>query len=464
MVATPSLTLTITPPGGSATNYTSYLAWSGANQQLAINQNFGRQGDTAVIPLVDVFTTSPHFSIPVFSQVKLVDNLAGQTLFAGVCNDPIFTVNGPGEVEWDLHCTDYTYYADNAIVHGTFIGQTVDQIIVALTKQANCGISAARIHDGGYVAPGPQLASFVLNYTTLSEAWRKLAQLAGQVTPYGWYVDENRVLHFYDATTAIASGVTFTTSPTTSGAGSLTEAHIASDSSFAYEWDGQSVRNQVLVQGANQLVSHGTVGKTTPTDSWQGNGQQFAWPLRYTVTGTPILHINGAATSLTVVESGATASGTWQVQQNKVGGYFLTNTSGAPTAGTKIQIWYDYLVPVVARANDRASQAQYTGPNGGVFAEYINDTTLTTVPMALARAMRDRTEYAFAAERMTFNTTEEWLGWARAGQTCRVVNQYVPDAQNSYTPGINDTFIIIGNSVSFGSGGYRTAQVTAVRL
>jgi hypothetical protein len=466
MVAPPNLTLTLTPPGGSPTNYTSKLARAGAAQSMTINQNFGRQGDTAVIPLVDEYLgTASTFYVLEMSQVKLVDNTAGQTLFAGVVTNPALSVQGTNLNEWDLSCVDYTFYADNAVVHGVFIGQTVDQIVVELTAQANCGISAATVRNGGFVAPGPQLASFVLNYVTLSEAWRRLAQLASQVTPYGWYVDENRKLHFYDSTTALASGVTFTTSPTAAGAGSLTEAHFDGTAQSTYEWDGASIRNRILIQGANQTITHGSVLTTAATDVFVGNGSQTSWALRYTVTGSPILKVNGVQTSVTIVNAGsAIPAGTaWYITQNAFGGWFL-GAADEPSPGVILRIWYDYQVPIVAVANDHPSQVAYAGPNGGAFSEYINDTSLTTPPMALARAMRQRTEYAFAAERATFTTTPEWLGWARAGQTCTVVNRFVPDSRNSRIPGINGTFIIVANSVTFGQGGYRQAQITAIRL
>lgn len=463
MVASPDLTLTITPPGGSPTDYTSKMAWSGANQQMTITQNFGRQGDTATIPLIDDFRSAATFHIPVMSQISLYDNTAGLSLFAGVVNDPILAPQSPTQNEWDLNCTDFTFYADNALVQGTFNGWTVDAIVVALTQQANCGISAATIQNGGFVAPGPSLASFVQNYDSLSNAWRALAQLAGQVTPYGWYVDEFRRLHFYDATTALNSGVTFTTSPTTAGAGSLTEGHFGQDSQFTYEWDGTTIHNRILVQGANQTIPAGSPSNSTPTDTWLGDGAQTSWGLRYIVSGTPTLYVSGVSQTVTVVAAGDTATGTWQVQQNAVGGYFLTNTAGAPSAGVKLQIWYDYQVPVVAQANDYTSQAEYTGPNGGVFGEYINDTSLTTVPMALARANREQQEYSIAVERITFDTTEEWVGWVRAGETCQIINALIWDDQSS-SWGLNDTFLVTANSVTFGRGGYRVCQLTAVRI
>lgn len=459
MVASPSLTLTITPPGGSPATYQQYLAYTGTAQQMMITQSFGRQGDTATLPLVDEYASTPAVRIPVMSQVSLYDNNCSQTLFAGVVNDPVQIVTGPNRNEWTLSCTDYTFYADNAIVHGVYYGWTADAIIVNLTRQANCGVTAASVRSGGYVAPGPQLASFVLNYSTLSDAWRKIATLAGQVTPYGWYVDENRHLHFYDATTAISSGVTFTTTPTV--AGSTTEGHILLDSMNSYEWDGTSIRNKILVQGATQTINANPTGAAT--DTWRADGTDSSWPLRYTLTGSPTLKINGVAVSLTVVTGGGTATGEWAAEQNSIGQWFL-HSDEAPGAGTLIQIWYSYQVPVVAQASDYASQAAYTGPNGGVFSEFISDSSLYTTPMALARAQRDRTEYAFAAERATFNTSEDFLGWVRAGQTCVYVNRFVPDSEASWALGINDTFIVVSNHVQFTQGGYRQQLVTAVRL
>lgn len=459
MIARPSLRLTVTPPGGTATDYSAYLAWSGASQGMSISQNFGRQGDTAQLVLVEEYATTPSVVIKDMSQVVLYDNVLSKTLFAGVCTRPTLLVTSPNRNEWLLNCTDYTIYADNALVRGQYYGWTVDQIIIDLVKQANCGITAAPVSAGGFVAPGPQLASFILNWSQLSSAWRKLATLAGQVTPYGWYVDEQRRLHFYDATTALPSGVTFTTTPTIGG--SITEGHYLQDGQGSYEWDGTSIRNRILVQGATQTITTSLTGPAT--DTWRADGTQQSWPLRYTLTGSPTLYVNGVAQAVTVVSGGGTASGAWVAEQNSTGSWFLT-AANAPAAGTTLQIWYSYDVPVVAQANDYASQSTYTGPNGGVFSEFISDSSLTTVPMALARAMRERTEYAYAVERATFTSSPDWLGWVRSGQTLTYVNHFIPDARNGYALGVNDTFLCIANRIDFTDGGYRQAQITAVRL
>jgi hypothetical protein len=464
-VASPDLTLKINPPVGLVTDYTQYFSWSGAAQQPTITQNFGRQGDTALFPLVDDFSATgvPNVVIQPLSTVQLIDNTLNQTLFAGVCTDPVFTNTSPVRNEWSVQCTDFTYYADKQVVHGTFIGQTVDQIVIALTQQANCGITAKKVSQGGFVSPGPQLASFVLNYTSLSSAWRRLAQLAGSVVPYGWYVDENLELHFFNSTDALASGTTFTTRPTGVG-GSTTEGHFMQDGTYSYEWDATSLFNRVLVQGATQTIGYGNSTSKPPTDVWKGNGAQQAWPLRATVSGSPVLKINNVKTTVEVVSAGQTSTAIWQILQNSVGTWFLVNTSKPPSTGVVIKLWYDYQVPIVAQANEFRSQARFDGPNHGVFTEYISDSSLITVPMALSRALREREEYAFPVERVTFTTDPSWAGWVRSGQTFRLVNDLTPDSQRAYALGIDDHFICIGNTISFGDGGYRQASITGIRL
>ena len=460
MVASPDLTLTLTPPGGSPTQYQSLLAYEGHSNDFTITQNFGRQGDTASFPLVDEYSGSPNLAyVEPMTLVSLYDGNCGKTLFAGVVNDPNLSPTGPTRNEWTLNCTDFTFYADNAIVHGVFNGLTADQVIVDLTAQANCGISAAKVADGGFVAPGPVLPNLILNYGSLSDAWRKLATLAGASTPYGWYVDEYRRLHFFDASTAVDSGVTFTTTPTVGG--STTQGHMLLDNTNNYEWDGTAVHNKVLVQGSTQTIAQPTSGPAT--DVWLADGAQQGWPLRYTVSGTPTLKVGGASQTVTSVTPGTASPSGWSVQQNAFGQYFLWS-SAPPGAGNVIECWYSYSVPVVAQATDYSSVATYSGPNGGVFAEFISDTTLTTAPMALARAQQERQEYAFAAEKCAFNTSEDFLGWVRAGDTFTYVNRFIPDSQRSWALGVNGTFICTANTITFGEGGYRQLQPTGVRL
>ena len=57
-----------------------------------------------------------------------------------------------------------------------------------------------------------------------------------------------------------------------------------------------------------------------------------------------------------------------------------------------------------------------------------------------------------------------FLGWVRAGQTFTLANQWVPDTQNGYAWGLNDTFLVVQNRIQFTNGGYRQMQIQAVRI
>lgn len=477
----PDLHLTVTPPGEPGTDMIKYLTYSGSQQQMQITQNFGRQGDTALFPLqVEHDGTTLPFTVPPMSQIAFHDSTAGQTLFAGVVTDPALCPRGANLAEWDLACTDYTIYADAAIVRWPASDvQASDQIIVDLTNGAQCGISAKTVRDGGYVAPGPSMPELAMGYMALSAAWRQLASVMGQVVPYGWFVDENRHLHFYDQNSALDSGVTFTTKPTR--AGSLTEGHIMLDSQFKYEWDGTSLRNRVLVQGSKQLISANLDGD--PTDQWQADGVTTAWPLRWTVASgasqvtttsryppqpgqvpATVLYVGGVYTQVTKARSGTVQSTPWAIVSNTGGAFFLSAQS-PPPAGTEIQIWYTYEAPIVVQATDAGSVTEFGGaPNRGIYAKFVNDSGLTTAPMALARAMQDRTEYAFPVERVTFNTSPDFLGWVRAGYTFTLDCALVPDYTRGGAMGVNAPFLCIANTVTFGQGGYRKCLITGVRI
>lgn len=480
----PALQFQVTPPGTDMpVDLTQYLAYSGAQQAMTINQNFGRQGDTAVFPLVAEHPTgSLPFHVVPMSLVKLHDPRAGQTLFAGVVTNPAYAPQSPTLMEVDLNCVDYTFYADHALTRFPSSSvQASDQLVVAVTKAANngagCGISAARIRDGGFIAPGPDLPEWTTGYATLSSVWRTLAGQMGQVIPYGWYVDENRALHFYNQGTALSSGVTFTTSPTTGG--STTEGHIILDSQILSEHDATALSNRALVQGASQKIQYSL--DDPPTDSWLADGVSTSWPMRYTVSSSSssakgtvrapanaaasqqlVLYVGGVYTQVNKLGSGTAPVGAWSVISNSGGGYFLIAAS-PPPAGTEIQAWYTYEVPVIAQATDPVSVARYRGPNSGIFAKYISDSSLISAPMAAARAQADRLEYAFEVDRVSFSTSPEFLGWVRAGYTFTLDCALIPDSERGYALGVNDTYLAVANTVTFGQGGYRTCQITAVR-
>lgn len=447
---TPQITFSVTPPGGATIDLSDQLAYDGTQGQLTITQNFGRQGDTATITVVDEFVGTPTFSIKVLSDVLLRDTAIGTALFAGVITDVQLAVTGPNRNEWILQCTDYTFYADNATVACNYGTATVGAIVASLTNSARCGVTAS-LAPSGFVESGPTIeGGYASAGGSLSDSWKALAQLAGGQTPFGWYVDENRALHFTSAAVSSKPVAAFSTDPA-DGLG-----QVLLDGQFTYEWDATSMHNRVTVAGGTTTIKAST--DVAPVDLWLADGIATAWPLRYAPASGLRLAVQSVTLPVSLVQPGGTVpSDQWSVQINASGVAFLV-APAAPESGVSIELWYDYSESVMLTIDNTASQVTYPGPNSGVLSEYISDSSLTTAGAVSARADQELAEYAWPVERVTFTSADSWTGWARAGQLITLTNQMIPH-DSGYLDG---TFLIIQNTVRFTQAGYRQMQIVAV--
>ncbi|MGW7001436.1 hypothetical protein ACWGCW_01065 [Streptomyces sp. NPDC054933] len=447
-----SQSLKLTINGVDRTKWFEHSTWS-------ITQNWSRQGDTATVYLTDEHSgSSLTFTVPPLATVTLTDTGINETLFSGLVTMPQMTYLGPNLAYWQLSCTDWTYMADRALVVGDYSNMTSDQLAIQFVAQAGAGVNAASTSAGGYVQPSPTVPRLQVNYQTLTAALTSLSQLVSTSDTYGWYIDENRNLHWFNTEAAPSSGWTFSDSP--SGIGRSGYAQYDTDN-YQYQWDATSIRNRVTVAGAKYSQQQ--------VDTFVGNGSQTSWPLTFTADannlGSAKLKVGGATKTISA-QTGSSASTQWVAVQNSAGAWFLqTNTDPVPASGTVIQLTYNYLAPIVTTVQDGASVAEFSSlPNGGVFQYYVNDTNLPTLFSAQQRGQRETFTYSRPEERVQLEVTEQWNGHIRAGQLCTVVNSVTPDSERSYAAGINDTFLVVQNQISGQQGGYRTYQLTAVRV
>jgi hypothetical protein len=428
-------------------------------ENWSIAQNWSRQGDTASFLLTDEHAVRNVLSFVVgpLATVVFTDVGLGQTLFSGVVPKPQVKFPSPNLAEWNLDCVDWTYLADRALVVGDYTGQTADQLAIALTAQANCGITAATPANGGFVFPGQQIPRVQFNFETLTQAWTKISKLASITSTYGWYVDENRALHFYPIANAVSSGQTLTDDITKHSVAGF--ANYETDS-FAYEWDATSIRNTITVRGADYSQQQ--------TDLFVGNGSQVSFPLTFVPDANNIAQATlavGGVTKTVAAQSGGSATTQWVIVGNAANQWFLqANTDTAPADLVIVQFVYPFLQPVLSRVASGVSVAKFkTLPNGGAFAYYIADSNLPTLLAAQKRGQREVATYAQPTERVQMSVTRDFAGHFRAGQLVTVVNGMVPDSDNANLPGINDQFLVLQNRVQGAAGLLRSYQITAVR-
>ncbi|MBT8160986.1 MULTISPECIES: hypothetical protein [Arthrobacter] len=419
--------------------------------QWSLSQDWGRQGDTASIILTDEFKTAPNFALPPMSTVELRDLNLGVLLFGGVATQPKSSRSG-NLMTWTLMCSSPAVYLQNRIVSSDYSGWTADAIVRDMLAQADCGITA------NHVEAGPIIDHFKGLNHTVTQALQKLCHLASTTSTYGWWVDGGSDLHFAATTQADAqpSGVVLT-DRVTSAATTMT-GFYETDSQTYYQWDSSSLKTRVLVQG-------GSITRTT-TEQFVGDGTSRTFHLSYPVQTNPlnaVVQVNGVAAP---VSDQTDATTPWLLVQGAPGVWSLsTQPGGAPPAsGAIVAVTYNYVTPVVAQAQSSAGIAAATGPNQGLFDTLITDSTLDGLEPAQARALRELEEYALSQERVVLVTTEDWPGWLTVGQSFRFQNGYFADSQNNYTPGIDDTFLVIQMRASGVAGGFRTCSITGVRV
>lgn len=438
--------------GADLTTYSEQDGWS-------IAQQWSRQGDTASFTLTDEHPnpTVLSFAPTPLTTVSLTNTTTGQVLFSGVCPKPQVKILGPTLTKWQLDCVDWTYIADRTLVVGDYSGMTVDALAVLITTQANCGIHAATTADGGFVAPGVQIPRVQFNYDTLTAAWSRLSKLASASSTYGWYVDENRNLHFHSVVQATDSGWTLTDNPAQVN---TTDTYAYLADTFAYEWDATSIRNSITVRGADYTQ--------TQTDLWVGDGTTAAFPLTFLPDSQNIaaaaLTVDGVTKTVSA-DTGSSAETDWVIVGNAANQWFLTPNTDPTPATVIIQFAYPYLQPVVVRMADATSIARFSGlPNRGVFDYYLADTSLPTLLAAQQRAQREAATYAQPTERVQIDVPAGFPGHFRAGQLVRVVTGMIPDSQRNSLAGIDDRFIVLQLRMDGVGGMYRTYQMTGARV
>jgi hypothetical protein len=500
----------------SPVDFSPFMAWSGATSTSSISQNFGRQGDTATIVLVDDYNAfvpgfpndgNPHFAIAPFSSITITDlnvpaSQSSGILFSGLVTNPQWKWIGPFIVEWTLNCVDNAYYADTAISNGKYVGVAAHEIIVDITTKANCAINAATVSNGGHVYPAPIIPYLNLNYDNLSNHWNSIAKLSSQAAVFGWFVDYQRNLWFYPTNKGYKSGITVTDNTFSSAGPSYYECHIDSAQPITYEFDATQFYTEVLAIGTTRTVTFSLAKAKKdlikPTDFWIGNGSTRSWPMSYvpdvsnsSLTPNSELLTKGQSTTFylevggvnydVVVNDGVNSGvinqidAPFQVKQAANGTWTLQVTSAeegtegfTPGPGVEIEFWYNHNIQVAARAKNRTQISNLSKPgihNAGVLTSLIKDTSLTTTQEALNRAQAQIQEYGEPQERINFYTDESFLGYFRVGQTFVGNFSQIPNSDNpGYALGLVGTFFIIQQNISFKAGGYRSCQITAVRV
>jgi hypothetical protein len=448
---------------------TEYLPWTSESNTLTVNQTWGRQGDTASIPLEDEHSVgSQNFWIEPMAKVTLLANPGTaytETIFGGLATKPQFYFDAPTLTNWYLSCQDYTLLATDAVVNTSFSGISMDNALVDLVAQVNAQYSpggpprivANLAANGGNVYPAPVVPFIALPYQTLTNAFQAIQKQASQSSQYGWTIQPNAAglpeLHFYNQFQAPPPNLLLTDKPGVYGEPTPTHpggppgngnpyqflGYLEQSSQFYYEFDATQMYNDVQVLGA--AISQPMDPQGPPTQVWIADGYSTSFSLQ-----EPILTQDSSATYIGIQAN----SGQW----------YLVSQQGPPPKGSVIMVWYSYQIPLLVHAQSASNIGQY----GVVLSELVNDNQLVTVFEASQRAQADLIEYARVEERINFYTTEGMVGHMNCGDLFYGDFYSIPNSLNGYAPGLQDNFIVTTNTINLLTSGYLQYQTQAMRV
>lgn len=327
---------------------------------LEVEQNITHAPDTAHFRMYDPDTA------PVSGQEVLIYDEDSTVIFGGVIvsvQKEAITKSSESSYRtyvYSVECSDYQKLLDRYLINNSYTSQTCKQIIddlVANYTDPAIGFTTTS------VSTGPTITKATFSYRRVSDAITELADLV----EYDWYVDESKVIHFFQRETIPAP---LDISDTTL---------VESVNSFSLTPDYTQVRNRVYVRG-------GTYDSAAYTESFTADGLRRSWPLAFKPSGLSIT-VGGVAKTVAVDHLNPD-DGTYQYFYNYLEQYVRcaenVGTTPTPADGVTIAVTYTYQVPIIIMAENLASQTAIAAIEGGTgrYEHIIKDETITTLDEA----------------------------------------------------------------------------------
>ena len=331
----------------------------------------------------------------------------------------------PGRIyAYDVECMDYQKLLDRRLVAESYEDQTCGAIIEDIIDNYTTGFTYNNVSTGRVIN------KIVFNYLTVGKCIQELADLIN----FDWYVDVDKDIHFFAKETVFAPyEITDTTLRTMIKGWNITP-------------DYSQIRNKIMVRGGYELSD-------PQTESIVADGSQRSWPL------------SAAPHSLSItVDTVSKTVGIENIDDESTKDYMMNYTekfvrcssgTDTPTAGTIMAFTYSYRIPVIAYAQNYASQAAMAAIEGGdgIIEHIVKDETLTSANEAHDRAEMEINTWGKPLVSGNFQTTD-CHGW-KPGQTL-VVDRTGESLNGNYQ--VSGVLIKMKNGIVFYTINFHTVK------
>lgn len=371
--------------GGSTVDISAFVKWDSIDSISVLTKERG------TLQFQMLVTPSSSSKIPaVGDDIKLADSSG--TIFGGTVTEVEKTVveqKGGILLQVVLTVTDYGFVLDSQLVKTAYTNMDPADILAALVSSYGPGgyDAVTFVQRGGF-----NISTISFNYEQLTKCIEALAQQIG----WDWYVDTNKAIHFFFATTS-------------SGSSEYNPAPITiDDTSAGIEWPSLDVDINITNLKNSVYVIGGSYPKvfdaTTTPDVYTTVAGQTIYKIGYKYTGAFFVTLDGVSQSIGIDQQDDPTL--FQTLYNSVGPFIRFTAD--PGSGHTLKVYGNALIPIIAHVRDAASIAAY-----GEYQDAINDAQITSVIEAQARAVADLTLFGHPVYNVKFNTITTGL---RVGQ------------------------------------------------
>ena len=322
-------------------------------------------------------------------------DITATKIFGGEIINMPQTERAPGsnKYNYNISCRDHGGRLKKDLVVEVYEDKTCKEIIDDLVLRY-----ATEFSTGG-VETGVKIKYISWNYKTVDRCIGELAKLTG----YDWYVDENKVIHFFISGSKSAP-YTITDDITTSGKYKNLKINV----------DKSQYRNRVFLQGGFYMSNDFTDVQTIGSDP-----EEKSWTVRYKPYKADSeaieIYINGAPKTLGI--DGI----------DETGKDFLINQSEknvkaldyVPVAGNILKLIYKYKVPILVKTDSDKYQSEVQTIEGGdgIYEYRFADKNIETIEAAVDRAEAELKQFAPPVIKGSFRTSDSGY---RSGQLLNV--------------------------------------------
>ena len=358
----------------------------------------------------EMFDSSGAFHPKVGQEVIVNWDFASgsEKIFAGTIDD-FEEEERPGmkgRLWYRLACVDYNQFTDRHLVAKEYANQTQKQIVTDINTTH---LAAEGVTVDPSMEDGPTIEQAVFNYRTVNEVFNDLSELTG----FTWYIDYDKVLHFFSRT--------FFTAP----------FNLTADSDYRtlrYSKTRDRYRNKQFIRAGQDVAA-------SRVQTFLGDGETQSWPLELPVSDeAPTIKVDAAAKTVGIrqIDSGKDfyyQSGSEIISQDSSGTKL--------TSSNTLEVTYKGLFPIIVQAQDQIAINERVTVEGGsgVYEAIQDEEEINRSALATDKASGLLRRFANIAEIIEFETDKTGL---KAGQL-------LPVTRSSHN--VDDSFLI--ESVQF---------------